>query len=398
MTNILKEKKLSISIIFISLTILASTNMVYFSFTNAYIFFVVTIILILKNNTLVYNVNIRHFIIVCILSFYASIPGETEHFRNLSAFILLPFMFLLSEENKEKIFKIVSVIFAVSLIPALIDTLSTAILNVNVFPVLSVKYFDDRIYYSYPFFVKELSFQSVPINRLQGLYDEPGFVGTIGALILISDKMDIKKWNVVLLFVACIFTFSLAFYIIIAMYLFYMLVKNMGTKAIKYAIIISLFACFLYYIINEYIDLYILRRIFEGERLIIPSGRKEMSDFEFLSYFFAQDVFHIFFGHGYGSHRISTNLYEYSSWIRIPYDYGLMFVIIFIYFIRSIWSEKANKIFLILFLLSIYQRPQIFTPFHFFLIAYNSTSFKENLLEASNMDNLRIVDKKEVNI
>lgn len=57
-----------------------------------------------------------------------------------------------------------------------------------------------------------------PLYQLCAMYDEPGVVGTIAALLLVSDKVDLSKRVNQVLFLAGVITFSLAFFLMLIIY------------------------------------------------------------------------------------------------------------------------------------------------------------------------------------
>lgn len=84
----------------------------------------------------------------------------------------------------------------------------------------------DETYMVYPFFVISNSlFELDSIYRFSGPFTEPGFMGTLSALLLVSKKFNLKDIRLIVLFVAGLLTLSLAFYFISAFYaLFYLTV------------------------------------------------------------------------------------------------------------------------------------------------------------------------------
>lgn len=103
-----------------------------------------------------------------------------------------------------------------------------------------------RSYLHYPFFVIEMAdYAAVDILRFSGPFDEPGVVGTYGALILAISRFNFKDWRMVIIFIAGIFSFSLFFYIVSFVYLlfYYVVVKKKVIASIF--ILASLFAFYL---------------------------------------------------------------------------------------------------------------------------------------------------------
>ena len=68
--------------------------------------------------------------------------------------------------------------------------------------------------------------------RLCGICNEPGYFGTVTALILCADNLNLKKVGNIIMIIASLFTFSLAFALIIFLYLIIKSFKNIKVLAI----------------------------------------------------------------------------------------------------------------------------------------------------------------------
>lgn len=74
--------------------------------------------------------------------------------------------------------------------------------------------------------------------RLCGIFNEPGLLGTLAALFLCADRFNLRKPGNIALFVAGCMTFSLAFFVIAAIYIFAMCARRPKT-------IVAMLACVL---------------------------------------------------------------------------------------------------------------------------------------------------------
>ena len=83
-------------------------------------------------------------------------------------------------------------------------------------------------YSVYPFFIISNSFFDYDhVLRFAGPFVEPGFLGTLSALILVTKKFNLKDVRLIVVFIAGLFSLSLAFYIIAAFFgLFYLAVEK----------------------------------------------------------------------------------------------------------------------------------------------------------------------------
>lgn len=76
---------------------------------------------------------------------------------------------------------------------------------------------EDRWFIHYPFLVIEQSlFEAI---RFNAVFDEPGCVGTIGALLLCLNRYNLKDWRMIIILVSCLFSLSFFFYVISVAYL-----------------------------------------------------------------------------------------------------------------------------------------------------------------------------------
>jgi len=55
--------------------------------------------------------------------------------------------------------------------------------------------------------------------RLCGLFNEPGYLGTVAAIVLIIERMNLRRWGNIVIFFAASLTFSFAFWVLIVIYL-----------------------------------------------------------------------------------------------------------------------------------------------------------------------------------
>ena len=86
----------------------------------------------------------------------------------------------------------------------------------------------DITYTVYPLFIVSNNlFEYDSVLRFSGPFIEPGFLGTLAALILVAKKYNLKDVRLIVLFIAGLFTLSLAFYLISAFFgLFYLAVEK----------------------------------------------------------------------------------------------------------------------------------------------------------------------------
>lgn len=220
-------------------------------------------------------------------------------------------------------------------------------------------------YYAYPFCVIPSTLGAV---RFEGMYDEPGVVGTICGVLLLSNKCNFKDWRSWVLLIGGIFSFSLFFYGIVA---YYALV-HAGKKMKLGILLFFLIAAGAIYklddgIMNDYI---IERFVFEDGQF--AGDNRGANDAWYDNYKYSGKSLV-----GYGSGYARTVQYSGgASYKFIIVDMGWPLTILFcmgmLLYYKSVLGKRANfKDFLlatVLFLGIIYQRPFIYTLFYVFLM------------------------------
>jgi len=216
----------------------------------------------------------------------------------------------------------------------------------------------------YPFFVLVLDLNNVIMFRFSGYFDEPGVVGTICAVILLSSKLNLKEKKNIPILLAGFLSFSLFFYLILLIYIL------LFTKT-KYKLITIFFvgAAVLILINNEFFNAIMLGRLnFENGSL---SGNNRTTIY--FDNWYQNYTESINFYFGFGSNYITKNFPECASYKNIVVNQGFLFFSMFIgTFVLYGWSalkfSKEFFIYLLILFSVIYQRPFIEKPIYIFLI------------------------------
>lgn len=304
--------------------------------------------------------------------------GTYSNFNSIighTAIILVIALFLLfNDEDKKRVYYIFTWFFAISLISGITVWLLTFFgidLPYNVLqPTHPGKAASGAFYLQYPGSVILIK-SYIGLNRLCGMFDEPGVVGTIGALLLAGDNLRLKgKWQNIIILIAGILSFSLAFYVLVFLTI---TIKYLNKGMIKFVISMMVVIVLLFLVLNietdnPLIKRYIQNRIFTDEGFIISNRTNDTFDYAFNS-FLKDDTKYVLFGYGNGmaiNNRYIAGSYSYKMLI---YDFGVIgfsFIVGWLIF-ASLRLNKGNRdclLLLIVFLVSIYQRPYVITiPF-----------------------------------
>ncbi len=207
------------------------------------------------------------------------------------------------------------------------------------------------------------------ILRFPAIFDEPGFLGVILAFVLAIDKFDLSKiQNKVFLF-SGILTFSLAFYLLVAVYLllsFHIEIKYKLYGAVTALLLISFGYIFF---TAEFEDRIINRLVTDEGYFWEASGRVGLYvQYTILEGLRTLETKELLFGGGYQAHE-GRGLTSGVTWDRLIFQLGIVFtgyLIALILFYGS--KSRQTFLFSILFVLSMMQRPAVFIPLWFFLL------------------------------
>ncbi|WP_199804730.1 polymerase [Bacillus toyonensis] len=279
--------------------------------------------------------------------------------------VLVPFVLLINE-IKLKIYDCFIKIIAISYIPAIIvafllllgidlswDNLisySTSKSNYRQY-LWSANYavyygFSEQYFFSY----------GGSIDRICAMFNEPGVVGTVSALILISKKLKLDRLYEKIILIAGILSLSMAFYTLIGLYL---LIKN------KKHLILFFIAYILLFSFTPK-DSYLYNRIlyrFEINSEGLAGNNRTNEGFEYVyKDFKAGNIKEQFLGIGEKEYFNKALNYksEALSWKTFMVINGyLLFILHVLFFLYLSLKEKnkASIIFAVFYFMAIYQRP-----------------------------------------
>ena len=279
---------------------------------------------------------------------------------------LLCCILLLSKTFLQQIFNKLIKLYAILIIPSIIIYILVIIFGISlsyniINPLNEGKNF---FYLQYPFLVTppitELSFYF----RFYGYFDEPGVVGTISGVLLLLNRVDLKKWETYPLLISGVFSFSLVFFILLV-------ISIVLFQQIKYKIILIsvLLLLGIYFSTNEIVGNLVFERIkIEDARLGGDNRTVETMD-NFMKQFWDSDK--LFWGYG-NNYNLIVNPGG-ASYKDLIVNHGILgfslfciAVLLFAY--KNIGYSKYFYIYIILFSAIMYQRPFINLLIYFILI------------------------------
>ena len=229
--------------------------------------------------------------------------------------------------------------------------------------------------------------------RLCGIFNEPGALGTLCAFLFIATYSASKLWQKALLLITGMCTYSLAFYILIFMFVAcYVLKKSIFN--LTWLILLPLLFLQLPNIDfgSERINRFTQRFEISEEKGLEGNNRSsELYDYEFSK--LVQNA-QIIYGYGVGYPVVTFDTHGTSSYKRYIVDLG--FIGFTIFSILWLWGTflqtKGNKnclILLLLFFLSVYQRPRALTNLYGYILLFGGILYiqSKSLVTPSLQDN-----------
>lgn len=235
--------------------------------------------------------------------------------------------------------------------------------------------------------------------RLCGICNEPGYFGTFCALILCASKLNLKDKNNIIIFAAGILTFSVAFLIIILVYLLLKSWKNWKAfVAILMLLIVYIYVIPNLNVSNESINRLLNRITFEDNEL--KGNNRSNTKLDNILKYSLKETPWFGKGKGYIEYASITAVSTYKTYVI---EYGIIgCLLIWGTLLISVLYKNTRNLdvifFIAVFFLSIYQRPNIMTlPYEILLyggILYIKDNKKEqqpktaeDMLEIKNISN-----------
>lgn len=213
--------------------------------------------------------------------------------------------------------------------------------------------------------------------RLCGIFNEPGYLGTVLALILCVEKYNLRNKGNVVMLIASICTMSFAFYLISFLYLFFKNIGNIKKIMIGVASVVTVLV-----LLNLFPLFVNIEEISPGvENLISRFSVTENGKFSgdnrtdlyvdeaFEKIFYSEKII---YGNG-GGYARSIASKGTSSIVLMIVDYGFLGIVI-TYGTLLLSSLVFNKVtvsslaYILVFFISTYQRPDIFGLIYFVLL------------------------------
>ena len=223
-------------------------------------------------------------------------------------------------------------------------------------------------------FVFALLKDSSILTRICGIFNEPGGLGTVTALVFAATYKRIKRfWSFVLL-LSIAFSFSMAGYLLVFVFLAFHFGKRNRLNFIRIGLLIIAFL-----ILpninwgNEQINYFMQRFAFQDGHLV-GDNRITTIFLEELNQMLKTNE--AFFGKGVTFTAASGN----SSWLNIIMELGIVGFILFVgtwvlAYVKNSSKNKECLLLLIVFLISLYQRPWTISNSYGYVLMIGAEAF-----------------------
>lgn len=309
-------------------------------------------------------------LIVILLLYFnlQSVSQGNEKYFILYLFYSTFFVFSISIKypSKSYIWSIFICIFAMLCLPAIIIYFLRFYVDLPYKIIPAMNTLKSYNYLAFPGAVFP-NVQSFAAYRLHGIFDEPGALGTYSGVIISLDQFRNKVPSLIIL-VAGLMSFSVAFYVILALFIF-LRSKNRVRNALLLLFVFIFVSSF------EYTNKYFVARFCFSNGEIVADNRDKQS---FIGEFsdFIRDKDELLFGKGRLASEKSGGAGG-SSVRMFVYDYGLFgfFLVFFVYILLFLlFPTKNNLVVGFILFLSMYQRPEIYTYGYLLIFCLGSSS------------------------
>ena len=309
--------------------------------------------------------------------------------------VLLPFtLFLISPKFAASVFEKFATVFAILIIPSLLMYFLVIFLEIPIpsRTIMPLNIIKEGVYNQYPFLVTYQSSIGFVLPRFYGYFDEPGVVGTVCAVLLVTRK-SLNHWASISILIAGIFSTSMFFYAVVFITLLYRFPMKY-----KIALLIIVVALGIILYDNEFIGAFVIQRFSLTDDGTLAGMNRELAHFTiwYEQYFRHSENF--LWGLGGGANLIH-NLGG-ASYRDLIVQYGLIFFVAYmlafsLFSLNQIGFNKNWIIYMMLFWGIIFQRPFItgLAYIVLFLFPIYVLSSRSKFNKEDSTEQIKVIDK-----
>lgn len=288
------------------------------------------------------------------------IKSEFSFWGAMSVILIVPFFFM-KAGYVEVVYDKFIVVLAILLIPSILQYFLNTFIGIP-FPYKIIPPYEElkpEMYHQYTFFVVNDQLRLLP--RFFSYFDEPGVIGTLCGMILLSKKFNLSHWSSVVLLISGILSLSLAFFVFVAVGVLILDYKH------KFWVVLGLISLVVVLSQIEYLEPFFMRFAFEDNQLIGDNRTTDSFNTWFANFMNSSDVW-LGKGRGYAAYMNEGG----SSYKNLIVDYGIIFFIFYILIfcfkaIKKIGLSREFFLWIALFGGCMYQRPSINRPEYVFV-------------------------------
>lgn len=279
-------------------------------------------------------------------------------------------IYLIKDKNWTRIYDIYVTLYSVILIPSIIVFILVQFVGISlpyniIEPLVEMK---KHVYYQYPFCVIPSTIASA--FRFESIFDEPGVVGTISAVLLVTNKFDFKDWRNWSIAIAGVLSLSMFFFGIVFIYI--LMFAPLRTKFIA-VLFISILGVLIYNFDKDILQSLVFDRFVFEDGQFAGSNRTATGFDNWYERYLQSDKALLGYGKGYCS---AVQNIGGASYKNLVVDAGIPMFFIFclgflLYYTSVLTKRKQRKDLVLMLILAagvVFQRPFIYELFYVFLI------------------------------
>lgn len=309
-----------------------------------------------------------YYILIGVINGQSNFSGVIARLTML-LYVAIPFA---SKEFSSKVYDKFVTIYSVVILLSLLSYIGAQLGYISPIGQIVVEQ-HDRAYTVYPFLVLDKGFDFL---RFYGPFNEPGVVGTLGAVLLCTQRFNYRDWRTFIILISGVMSMSLFFYGLVIGYglIYFVLVKRKYFAAL---LLLLAFSGFYLKTKDDPIMYNTLWQRFEWDKTehqFKGDNRKNDAVDKFYDELKTKPAFWL------GSSRAEIERFwnlveETSSYKVIVLNSGMIFLILYLsFFILMAKNCKTNNktflLFVLVLIANTYQRPDVYSVVMIFIYSY----------------------------
>ena len=333
---------------------------------SSYLAVILIFLLELKDKRL-FNLNISHLIILLFALFVFIIVPIFYDFRFSNVLILMAYFSAINIKQIEASMVLkytTSYLYIIILLSFPFWIIHQYIYELPVYGELDLSEMKDAVYiYSNYFFFVTDAF--IDYYRFYSMFDEPGVLGTFAAFVLYGNRYDFSKKENVVILVASLFTYSMAFYVLTILGWVYQSRKSVKKIMALLLVLIGVAFALMYYLKDDVaFQRAIIDRVLGFDISLVENRTNDYVNMFWKEYINSLDCIL-----GMGTSFLNNFFLFGNSYKRFVIEYGLIGIFLLVLMYLKL-VKKWNSLIVglcVIYILSFFQRPFAFTAWQIYL-------------------------------